>query len=127
MCNARIVLKNALVGNSHKPSLHKLVSIKRGAVRVPSQLAHKSYAKAPRCLCRVFTATTQANPQADGTSLFGFAERRARSLSLYVNSSAFCPHATLNSDLHVVLSNMREGNSAGGRRRKIDGATWFDC
>lgn len=44
---------------------------------------------------RVFTATTQANVLANGDLLSGFIEyfilRRARSLSFYVNSSAFCP------------------------------------
>lgn len=45
--------------------------------------------------CRVFTATPQANLSADGDLLSGFIGsftlQRARSLSLYVNSSAFCP------------------------------------
>lgn len=42
--------------------------------------------------CRVFTATTQANLSADGDLLSGsFILQTARSLSFYVNSSAFCP------------------------------------
>lgn len=63
----------------------------------PSQFAHKSYAKA--CIvyfsmCMVLTATIQANLLADEDSHSGFIGsfilRGARSLSLYVNSSAFC-------------------------------------
>ena len=45
--------------------------------------------------CRVSTATTQANLPPDGDLPSGFIGsfilQRARSLSLYVNSSAFCP------------------------------------
>lgn len=46
-------------------------------------------------MCGVLTATTQANPSADGDLLPGLIgsiiQRRARLPSLYVNSSAFCP------------------------------------
>lgn len=43
-------------------------------------------------MCRVSTATTHANLSADGDLLSGsFILQTARSLSFYVNSSAFCP------------------------------------
>lgn len=83
--------------SSHEQSLLKLLSARLGAVHFPSQLAHKSYAKIPHWLffpCEG-SSLPQANVLANGDLLSGFIEyfilRRARSLSFYVNSSAFCP------------------------------------
>lgn len=82
--------------NSHEPGLPKLLSDKCGAAHFPS---HTNRMQRPRAVyastCGVSAATTQANLSADGDSLSGFIGSvnlpRARSLSLYVNSSAFCP------------------------------------